>query len=71
LTTLESSPLAEASPTSLQEIFDKDPLSLTDEDIDRTVAELRAQRERWEKTEAKGRGKPKELVKIDLADLGL
>jgi predicted DNA-binding transcriptional regulator YafY len=68
-----TSPLAEASPESLQELFDKDPLQLTSDDIERIVTELRAQRERWKAAEATGAHKrvKKEVVKLDLADLGL
>jgi len=62
--------LAEANPNSLQVLFDLDPLQLTDDNIEAIVRELRAQRERWKQAEAKGRAK-KELVKVDLADLGL
>jgi hypothetical protein len=65
------SPLAEASPTSLDELFSLDPLQLTDENIDRIVLELRAQRDRWQQTEKKGRGKKAETVTLNLDDLGL
>lgn len=64
------SPLSEASPTSLQELFDRDPLSLSDSDIDTIVLELRTQRERWQQAEKKGL-KKKDLVTVNLDDLGL
>jgi hypothetical protein len=49
-----------------------DPLQLSDGDIDKIVLELRAQRDRWQQTEAKGRGKKKaETVTLNLDDLGL
>lgn len=65
-------PLAEASPLSLQELFDKDPLSLSDDDIERIVTELRAARAKWEAA-PKGRAPKAEAKPLptDLADLGL
>lgn len=65
-------PLAEASPESLQELFDKDPLKLTDPDIERIVAEHRAARAKWESA-PKGRTPKAEAKPLptDLADLGL
>lgn len=69
---MTDSPLAEAEPNSLQELFDKDPLNLTDPDIERIVTELRAQRDRWVKTEAKtGHKKKAAPANISLADLDL
>ena len=67
---MNTSPLLEASPDSLQELFDKDPLQLTSQDIDRIVAELRSQRERFVQAERKGKRQaaPKN---ISLADLDL
>lgn len=68
---LTSNPLLEASARSLQQIFDEDPLKLTDSVIDRVVSELRAQRDLWEKAEGK---KPKAQVvtgTLNLKDLGL
>jgi hypothetical protein len=68
--TENTSPLAEADASSLQELFDKDPLLLTDSDIEKIVTELRAQRGRWVLAEKKG--KKKEAPKnISLADLDL
>jgi hypothetical protein len=67
-----TTPLSEASPTSLQDLFDKDPLSLTDSDIEQIVSSLRAARVKWESA-PKGRApkaEPKPLP-TDLADLGL
>lgn len=64
------SPLAEASPESLQELFDKDPLELTDHDVERIVAELREQRGRWTQAEKKGK-KVAAPKSISLADLDL
>jgi hypothetical protein len=68
-----TSPLAEALPTSLQELFDRDPLSLTDDDIDRIVAELRAQRSRWEAGQRAGKKAPAQAAPttLSLEDLGL
>jgi protein tyrosine phosphatase len=65
------SPLAEANPESLQEIFDKDPLSLTDDNIEQVVQELRAQRDKWELAEKKTKAKAQVVSNISLEDLGL
>lgn len=65
------SPLTEASPTSLQELFDKDPLSLTDDDVERIVGELRAQRDRWEKASPKQKSKLEAVTDISVEDLGI
>ena len=35
------------SPTTLEELFDKDPLLLTDSDVEKIVQELRAKRLAW------------------------
>lgn len=69
---MQESPLAEANPESLQELFDKDPLQLTDEDIDRIVAEERSMREKWKLVEKKGKAPKAQVVaNISLADIGL
>lgn len=72
---MNTSPLAEANPDSLQELFDRDPLELTDADVERIVTELRDQRSRWVKAEAKGKKQaaPKSLslADLDLSDLKL
>lgn len=67
--TSSASPLEEATPDSLQELFDRDPLQLTDSDIEKIVTELRAQRARWEVREAKPK-KTSAPATLDLKDLG-
>lgn len=67
------SPLEEASPLSLQDYMDMDPLELIKDDskVDAIVAELRAMRERWALAEKK---KPKAQAitgTLTLEDLGL
>jgi hypothetical protein len=42
-----SDPLAFANPRSLDELFNRDPLDLADQDIDVIVAEYRRQRAVW------------------------
>lgn len=75
-------PLSEADPKSLDELFNEDPLNLTDSDVERLVAELRANRHLWKKEDAEAKSqdrarrpskyKPKvEKGKLSLADLGL
>jgi hypothetical protein len=51
-TVQETSPLAEVSPTSLEDLFNKDPLELTEKDIEETVRYLRKARETFLKEEA-------------------
>lgn len=73
------SPLAEANPRSLDELFNADPLSLTDEDVGKIVADFRNKRHLWEKEEqeAKTQGRRRKKVykdapaKLSLADLDL
>lgn len=54
-----SNALAEAEPQSLVHILAKDPLKFTRQDRDTVVAALRAQRKKWEASEAEGKDKPK------------
>lgn len=74
------SPLAEASPESLDELFSRDPLKLQDQDIEAIVKALREQRTRWRAAELAGATRaPKAAapkvkptkVDISLKDLGL
>lgn len=51
----ETSPLAEARPTSLDELFSRDPLDLQDQDISIIITELRKQRALWAAAEAQGK----------------
>jgi hypothetical protein len=70
LTDLPVSPLVTASPESLAELFERDPLTLTDGDIERIVTELRSAREKWLIVEKKGK-KVAASGTLSLADLGL
>lgn len=71
-----SSPLDEARPTSLDELFSRDPDDTDDQDIDAIVEELWRASEKWvvqEATEPATRGRPKKqkytLEDLDLSDL--
>ncbi len=68
-------PLAEAEPSSLDELFSRDPLGLSDQDISSIVRELRRQREKWlAEPEKKAAKKPaSKPVKLDVSldDLGI
>lgn len=76
------SPLAEASPTSLDELFSRPPRDMIREDhltgsrnIESIVRELRRQRERWALDEAAGKvrataARPKKAT-LTLKDLGI
>lgn len=79
------SPLLEAAPNSLEELFNRSPFDLTDAELDRMVLEYRRLREEWIKAEAQGAVKaprspkgtsekvPRAAIKVatSLADLGL
>jgi len=74
----EVNPLKEASPESISELFDKDPLKLTEQDLTTIVSRLRADRVQWKKDDQakrmnkgvkkKGGGIPKDL-QLDLDGL--
>lgn len=49
------SPLDEAKPESLEELFSRDPLDLTSDDVARIVSELRVRRSQWMTEETKAR----------------
>ena len=65
---MAESPLSEASPDSLEELFSRDPLDLTDRDLDRIVAELRAKRHLWTQEQAT---KPERKSKVARKELDL
>ena len=78
----EKSPLSEADPRSLDDIYTDDPLNLTDDDVDRVAADLRQKRSLWatEEAEAQSQGrrrKPKAYTtsppkgQLKLGDLGI
>lgn len=70
-----TSPLQEANPSSLDELFSRDPLKLQQQDIRTIVEQLRAKRKEWLTAEAAGKKRaPKssgEKIAVDLGDLGL
>lgn len=55
-----SGALAEAYPESISELYSRDIESLSDADIDRIIADQRANRERMEAAEALGKRPPRE-----------
>lgn len=75
-------PLQRADPRLIQELFDKDPLSLTDVDLDLIIADFRADRANYIQAD-KGKAKKAATAKaskaplipvsdqLDLTDLGL
>ena len=76
------SPLSEADPRSLDDLYAGDPLGLTDDDVDRVCADLRQKRSLWatEEAEAQSQGrrrKPKAFKtappkgQLNLGDLGI
>lgn len=77
-----SVPLARPDPRLIQELFDGDPLKLSDRDIDLIIAEYRADRVSYLQEQAEGK-KSKAAAKaskapaipvsdqLDLSDLGL
>ena len=76
-----TSQLAEASQEALGELFARDPLQLSEQNIDTIVFSLRKERERWAKDEASGTKGAKahktpsppnpESKKLEIADLDL
>ena len=82
MTETPKSPLEEADPRSLDELYYLDPLSLTDPDLDRMVDNQIEKRALWAQAEveaaSKGTKKPAkaylpktEKGSIDLNDLGI
>ena len=80
--TENKSPLEEADPRSLDDLYAADPLSLTDDDVDKIVADLRQKRALWASEDAaaqsQGRARrPKEYKaappkgQLSLGGLGL
>jgi hypothetical protein len=61
---LTKSPLTEVDPQAVDLLYDKDPESLSDPDLDLLIADLRAKREAWEANE----NKPKASAKVSLND---
>ena len=66
---LPPSPLTEVKPESLQELFNTPPLELSDEKVDKIVASLQADRQRFLTAEAAPKAEPK--AKKKAADLNL
>jgi len=78
----DQSPLSEADPKSLDDLYTADPLTLTDNDVDKLVDDLREKKALWENEDAtaqsQGRARrPKEYKaappkgQLDLNSLGL
>lgn len=80
-----SSPLAEAVPESLDELFSRNPLDLSEADLDKIIAKYRADRGRFAQADLEGKrvpatrakplAKPKRVMAageaIDLSEIGL
>ncbi len=75
-------PLSEADPRSLDDLYSSDPLSLTDDDVDKIVADLRQKRALWATedaaAQAQGRTRKPKAYKsappkgqLSLGDLGI
>lgn len=65
-----TSPIQQVSPTSLEALFNKNPLELTDQEIDQITAAERAARLNW-KPEEKKKSKVDASPNISLDELGL
>lgn len=52
-------PLTQANPQSLETLFNKDPLTLTESDIEIIILKLREERARWNQEENKKKSAPK------------
>jgi hypothetical protein len=70
-----ASPLTSVNPTSLDELFSRDPEGYSAQDIDAVIAEYRRQFAAYQAKEAADAAKPPRARKVketlDLADLGL
>lgn len=60
-----SNALTEALSDSISELFNRDVEGLTDQDLDRIIVELRANRERYEAAEAAGIKNPRTVRRLD------
>ena len=54
LATRPTSPLSEVATSSLNELFARDPMLLSEQEVDQIVEALRAQRSKWAQEEALG-----------------
>lgn len=65
-----NSPLLEADPASINELFSREPETITDLELTLMVKELRKQRENWNTTEKNKAAKPKAPVSaVDIDNL--
>jgi len=73
-------PLASAEPESIEELFSRDPLELSAQDIDKIIAHFRLHRKLWsqEEASAKSQGRTAKAAatkalaqKMSLGDLSL
>lgn len=78
----QPSPLAEADPKSLDDLFNEDPLKLTKPDLATLVAEFRANKDKWAKEDAaaQAQGRPRKSKEykaklpkgqLSLSDIGI
>lgn len=54
-----STPLTEVSPEAVDELFSRDPLKLSNADIEKLVLHFRAERHQWQRLEAEGKTRSK------------
>ncbi len=84
MTNEPESPLAEADPSIMDELFARDPLELSNDDVDKITEKLRAERVLWENSDQEAKNKKKRtprgikravpeggITLDDLGDLGL
>lgn len=58
------SPLSEADPRSLDDLYSDDPLNLTEPDLDSMVDNLRAKNVLWAKEEAESKSQGRKAKKV-------
>ena len=61
---MPESPLSEADPRSLNDLYNDDPLNLTDSDVDRITDDLIAKRALWIKEEAEAGAQGRRTKKV-------
>lgn len=62
-------PVEEAQPTSLSDLFEKDPLSLSEKDLETIVASLREARKNFNAAPAKKAKSPKGIDIAGVSDI--
>lgn len=66
---MSNSPLTEVDPASIDELFSRDPLSLSTQEIATIVAVLRAQADNWKQAEESGKKSAPKVKSVSIPAL--